>query len=158
MRSKPCFDNRSALNQLDASFAEASWMVYFISARLCSILDFFEMSSRCMFTYCLRLISACSNSHCWIPNESLLNDANGLESSIDCTKFLRKFFGRAMSSQPILRGRKKFSFLLFPIFLKIPAIMFSIPDKGFVLSIQTFHLSFFLSCYFLLVGVDKISN
>ena len=63
-------------------------MVYFISGRLFLILDFFKMSSRCMSAFCLRLVLVCSNSHCRILNDSLLIDANQLESSIDCSRFL----------------------------------------------------------------------
>ena len=61
VRSEPCFDNRSALSQQDAPYPEASWIVYFISGRLFLILDFFEMSSRCMSAFCLRPVLVCSN-------------------------------------------------------------------------------------------------
>ena len=62
-----------------------------------------------MSAFCLRLILVCSNSHCWISNESLLNDANGVEISIDFSRFLWRSCGRAMLSPPILRGREKSS-------------------------------------------------
>ena len=39
VRPKPCFDNESALGQIDAPFSETSW-IYFISRRLFSIQDF----------------------------------------------------------------------------------------------------------------------
>ena len=56
VRSEQCFDNRSALSQQDAPYPEASSMVYYISGRLFSILVFFEMSSRCMSAFSLRMI------------------------------------------------------------------------------------------------------
>ena len=40
---------------------------------------------------------------------SLLNDANGVKSSIDFSRFLWRSCGRAMLSPPILRGREKSS-------------------------------------------------
>ena len=54
----------------------------------------------------------CSNSHCRILIESLFNDANGVESSIDSSRFLKILREGDVKPTHSERERNIFSFLL----------------------------------------------
>ena len=91
------------------------------------MLEFFEMRSRCIFAFCMRMIFVSSNSHCWISKEPFMKDANGLESSNDCSRFLWRSCGRSMLSPHILRRREKISLFFWIIYLPT---MFGVTRPG----------------------------